>query len=382
MRSVKSVGRCGNKVFLAVCTLTVVFGVFTIVTKMPMSKNAGLPNIHPYSYLKAIQPSQNSPLCKPSKQKDTEQPQKKVEHSCPIPKLSKAAQATSWYPVFLKHLKRVDLSTSSKSRRPNNCARWWHPTPQYTYLELPDRGKEWKPSKKPPNYIRPNCTFGQRFMPKPRCAALMEPLWKKLDEMEVVYYPRDGTELSIIRGGAYDISDGDIDVFIDMPQERLHKALVNVLTPKPYLSGELPWVERGVRWKPKGCRMVHIFFSDWTGRERGSLGTHMDTCNCLLDSVWMTCHKDGPSRMYTQYGPSWRIPMHAKNLDMPIKAYRQHKTGKKLMCLSSKNGLIEEGAVRKLDKNITYSAEEMALILANLNVLKALILTKKPNSRC
>ena len=40
---------------------------------------------------------------------------------------------------------------------------------------------------------------------------------------------------------------------------------------------------------------------------------------------------------------------------------------------SKEDGVVREDAVRKLDTNMVYTGEEMQLILAHLNVLKALM---------
>ena len=72
------------------------------------------------------------------------------------------------------------------------------------------------------------------------------------------------------------------------------------------------------------------------------------------------------------YGPSWRVPLRCKALDVPHIA-KDYSTLRKLRQMVSKDGVIHEKAVRDLDNNVKYTANEMQMILAQLNVLHALI---------
>ena len=69
--------------------------------------------------------------------------------------------------------------------------------------------------------------------------------------------------------------------------------------------------------------------------------------------------------------------MKAKDLDAPHYA-RQSNIVKKLEQMKSKaTGIVYESAVTALDPNVKYTEKEMELILAQLNVLKALIAYQK-----
>ena len=76
--------------------------------------------------------------------------------------------------------------------------------------------------------------------------------------------------------------------------------------------------------------------------------------------------------IYIQCGPSWRVPISAKQLDKPAIAFKYQHTGAILNNLS-RDGVIHEDVVRGLDKKVNYTEAEMQMVLAQLNVLKALI---------
>ena len=46
---------------------------------------------------------------------------------------------------------------------------------------------------------------------------------------------------------------------------------------------------------------------------------------------------------------------------------------KKLQSITGRSGLIEEDLIRELDKTVSYTDEEMMLILAHLNIIKQYI---------
>ena len=167
----------------------------------------------------------------------------------------------------------------------------------------------------------------------------------------------------------------DIDLFIDYPPKYLVKILQTVLTPKPYLSGPAWKVATETWWKNKGCPTVHMVFNDWAADEmQQDFGrpTHDDICECTMDGVKMACHKQTLRRTYIMYGPSWRIPLHAKGLDVPQRAKPYNVAGK-LVKWTSKDGVIHEKTLQDLDETQKYGKIEMEMSLAHVNVLKNLI---------
>ena len=137
------------------------------------------------------------------------------------------------------------------------------------------------------------------------------------------------------------------------------------------------WFRSEVHYNVGGCPHVHMVFNDWMEDEK-SQGDYykrsgfQDTCECYMNSVPMSCHKDIVYRTWLKYGPSWRVPLHAKALDVPHRA-REYNVVDKLRTLASSDGVIYEDAIRGLDRTILYDADEMKMILAQLNDLHALI---------
>ena len=89
-----------------------------------------------------------------------------------------------------------------------------------------------------------------------KCGAKHRTMFEALDRLRVVYFPRSGTELGVVRGSHYLSADGDLDLFVDMPQQMLLDKLRNELSPAPHLDGSGVGAE--VHWKnPDACRTRH-----------------------------------------------------------------------------------------------------------------------------
>ena len=62
-----------------------------------------------------------------------------------------------------------------------------------------------------------------RFRSRTRTSrsSVHEKMWKVLDKLGILYFPRSGTDLGIARGSSYLSSDGNLDIFVDMSQRQL-----------------------------------------------------------------------------------------------------------------------------------------------------------------
>ena len=181
------------------------------------------------------------------------------------------------------------------------CTRWWHPAPRFF---SPYKPRKWSGVLRPKNEIVPPCDFGQLLKNKTKCSAGHQSLFEALDKLRVVYFPRSGSELGIVRESSYLSKDGDMDIFVDMPQTMLKKKLEKVLKPAPHITGSGKGAE--VHWKVSGCPEVHMVYNDWMSLELERPPRPDDLCSCRLNSVTLLCHKDGVHRMYTHqwnYGP-------------------------------------------------------------------------------
>ena len=141
--------------------------------------------------------------------------------------------SSSWYNAYAALVHSVHrvppcegcLLSDSKSIQVERlaCSRWWHPTPQRIYLDYPLRN--YSGILLPENQTTPQCDFGQLLIPETSCSSSHRPLFEALDRLRVVYFPRSGTELGIVRGSKYLSADGDLDIFVDMPQLMLYYKL-------------------------------------------------------------------------------------------------------------------------------------------------------------
>eukprot|EP00946_MAST-07B_sp_MAST-7B-sp1_P005150 g5150.t1 len=204
--------------------------------------------------------------------------------------------------------------------------------------------------------------FGQESKPLLSCSTEYQKLFNALDKIRAVYFPRSGTELGIVRQSELLAADGDLDIYVDIPSRTLSELLGKELSPAPRVTGgEVHWRARS------GCAEVHLVYNDWVTNmlQRRSSTSADDLCRCKMNSIDLFCHRDGVMRMYKQYGPSWRVPLGVKQVDMPgwAKAHKSHawvsKLREKLDSLKNpKTGVIEK--VEGFDD---------PLILAQLNVL-------------
>jgi hypothetical protein len=232
---------------------------------------------------------------------------------------------------------------------PDSCARWWHPTPQTKYWMLPLR--TWSRPQQIRDHPPPLCTqFGQNAAPKHKCSKHHARLFQVLDNLRVVYFARSGTELGIVRGSSLLSADGDVDVFVDMPHSMLLSHLKPLLVPMPHGSGE--GIAAEVHWAVPGCPEIHLVYNDWISDELQHRATPDDLCLCSLNSVQLMCHKDGPRRMFTQYGPSWFIPMGLKQMDMPLWLRKHTTSAWTLQVKRMLHGLIDVNTGRVTSKHL------------------------------
>ncbi|XP_066928577.1 uncharacterized protein [Clytia hemisphaerica] len=298
---------------------------------------------------------------------------------CPYPSyVFRKLESQSWFSLYLHHQMKVDLSRTIPKRLKKSCTRWWHAHAEADFGDLPHRKFTWKEQK--PNHVRPNCSFGQKRRPWTRCSKKHQELWTVLDKLGVIYFIRSGSELGVIRGSSYlsMADEWDVDVFVDVPQEKLIRLLENKLNPRPHIDGSLESVIAETHWHVKGCPEIHMVFNEWMVDQmvqEKPRPTHDSLCTCYMNSAKLACHKDAIERMYAQYGPSWFVPLHAKFLDFPWAA-RGKNIQPKLKKLTSPDGIIYEKAVRDLDGSIQYTKYDMEMILAQLNVLQSSILSK------
>ena len=236
-----------------------------------------------------------------------------------------ALREHDWYNAYAERVRMVrPIPGCPGCSMKAACARWWHSTPQRMYTEFPLR--EWSGILRPATAL-PRCPFGQAKV-SDRCSSSRQKLADALNRLRVVYFPRSGTELGIVRQSGFLSADGDIDIYVDMPQTMLFEKLD--LTPRPHLSGK--GVKAEVHWKDGDCPEVHLVYNDWISDEMQHRAGPDDLCLCQLNSVEFMCHKQARERMRVQYGPSWEIPLGVKQLDSPywVATHPGHAWVKKL----------------------------------------------------
>eukprot|EP00111_Clytia_hemisphaerica_P015847 TCONS_00046806-protein len=187
----------------------------------------------------------------------------KEKADCPYPSyVHKKYEKLSWFPLFLHHQMKVNLSAIPPKQYKEGCTRFWHAQPQTDFGELPHRKLTWKEQKPPPNYVRPNCSFGQGTKPWTRCSRKHQELWSLLDQSGIIYFARSGSELGVIRNGTYLSHDGDMDVYVDYPPEKFIKLIGNKLTPRPYGDRSIGSVKAETHWDVPGCPKLNMVFND------------------------------------------------------------------------------------------------------------------------
>jgi len=185
-------------------------------------------------------------------------------------------------------------------------------------------------------------------------------LFEALARLRVVYFPRSGTELGIVRQSSYISEDGDLDIYVDMPQKMLLEKLENEISPAPHRSGG------EVHWTVPGCPEVHLIYDDWISDEMSHRAAPEDLCSCRMNYVKLMCHKNAPQRMYTQYGPSWKIPLVVKGLDTPYWAstHKEHGWIKEMKVKMQSLVNPKSGHIDKLPGGV-----QDPLALAQLNII-------------
>lgn len=264
---------------------------------------------------------------------------------------------------------------------PHACERWWHPRPHHFDSPL----RKYDGNLRSSQQTVPRCTFGQASaaIHKTNCTPSVQTFITALESLRVSYFPRSKTELDIVSGSHYSSDDDDIEIYVDLPPVTLYYELQAKLNPPPRLSGSGATTE--VHWHAGGCPNIRIVYNDWISDELQQRAQPSDLCTCKLRSVELRCHRDGPNRMYAQYGPIWMVPLSYEVMGVTQQAftnlsYTQVKTCRsKLEELADQtSGVIGLHALRKLMRtsrrvqllpNKLDTAESEPLILAQLNAL-------------
>ena len=185
-------------------------------------------------------------------------------------------EGATWYNTYARAVRAVRpfgpcsdclMSSPSAEEIAYMCSRWWHPTPQREYSKRQSRIMRWKPAISTGNVgSSPRCEWqtanlaGEWSDWVSSCSPFLRHLFQALDALGVVYFPRSGTELTVVRGGK--VSESDIDLFVDMPSTKLQAAL------KPLL-GELgnglhlegSGRDQELHWKTRCMFEVHMVFN-------------------------------------------------------------------------------------------------------------------------
>eukprot|EP01048_Picozoa_sp_COSAG05_P011796 COSAG05_NODE_1136_length_5755_cov_4.734441_5_plen_278_part_00 len=157
-------------------------------------------------------------------------------------------KGAAWYDTYARAVRAVRpygpcpdcvASTPRADEVVFMCSRWWHASPQRLYENRHNRALSWRPQNRTGGASAagegPHCDWQstelKAIVPPgasadswaSNCSTGLEKLFKALDAVDVVYYPRAGTELAFVRGGT--VSDTDIDIFVDMPSTQLLQAL-------------------------------------------------------------------------------------------------------------------------------------------------------------
>ena len=279
-----------------------------------------------------------------------------------------------WFPAFRHALENVvpRKKPCGNHDEASSCGRWWHPAPQPFYACEPPR--IWKTNLRETSHAPPACLFGQKKTPATRCAQAQRQLAGALNKLRVVWFLRSGSELGVVRGSSYLSKDGDMDIYVDMPTHVLGMKLQTMLVPTPRVSGT--GITAEVHWSVAGCPESHLVYNDWTGDELQSRASPDDLCSCRMNSVELLCHRDGKRRMYTQYGPSWKVPLGLKQMDNPawFSSHPDHEwskqaRGKLASMVDKTTGRIEADAVATgMPHGHEPENTELALTLAHLNI--------------
>lgn len=266
------------------------------------------------------------------------------------------------------------LCTREKESEPDEwaCFRFWHSTPHFNYHFKEPRSTSWEMQPKFSQLATCSPLKQEKVMKSEKCLKSLRPLFDLLDG--VIHHPLSGTELGFARIGK-DADDSDIDLFVDVPPEKL-ASMLKSLNPRPSLSGSGYTAE--LHWKPPDCSLaVHMQFNDRIADEMGERTVPSDLCQCMWKSisgyaVTLHCHKKARQRMNIQYGPTWWMPLKLKQSDMPYWSFKhQSHTWSKQAAVTLRN-MRKSGSnlitFKDLPEQVPSDVSEN-LVLAQLNLM-------------